>query len=104
MDFSHNRLNIRNRILKIIYDYGGFMGKTIFQKFIYFLSVNGFENLFYDFTKNNYGPYSDALEEDLQILHEEDLIEIEKSNRTESIMPNKEKIDTYYEENVHRSP
>lgn len=99
MKFYHDRLNRRNRILKFINDYGGFRGKTIFQKLFYFLSVNEIEEMFYDFTKNNYGPYSEALEEDLSILCEEGLIKIEKSNGTEYIIPIKEKIDLYFEDN-----
>lgn len=99
MYLSHNRITRRNRLLKLINDYERFIGKTIFQKLIYFLSVNKVEDLFYDFTKNRFGPYSDALEEDLSILSEEGLVKIVKMNSLVSIIPNKEKIDNYFEEN-----
>ncbi len=102
MRYSYNRLTRRNRLLKFINDYGGFKGKTIFQKLIYFLSENEIKNFDYDFTKHNYGPYSDVLEEDINVLNSENLINVNKSNGKSYITPNEEKINSYFEESGTR--
>lgn len=99
MQFSHKRLIRRNRLLELIYEYGGIEGKTIFQKLVYFLSVNEIEYFDYDFIKHNYGPYSDVLEEDINILYNDGLIKVDKLNGKTRIIPNKEKINSYFEEN-----
>lgn len=87
------------KVLKLIYDYGGFNGKTVFQKFIWFLKSENIRNFDYFFIKYIFGPYSPKLEADLDFLIKENLIRIKKQNGKEIIEPLRNNISNYFEEN-----
>lgn len=97
--FKNTSFLRKMRILKLIKDYEGFIGKTIFEKLVYFLSFLGINHIEYIFEKWHYGPFSQGLESDLENLFEENLIKIEKRNNKLIIIPNKEEIEKTFEEN-----
>ncbi len=57
-------------LLKFFYDYEGFNGKINFQKFIFALQTFKIIDFNYDFTVGFYGPFCEALEEDINYLCE----------------------------------
>ena len=85
-------------IRKLINDFEGFNGKTMFQKFVYFLSSSNIRNLDYHFVKYKFGPYSPELEEDLGLLCKDNYIRIEKRNGRKIIKPLKDYNSNFVEE------
>ena len=85
-------------ILELLNIYERFNGKTIFQKFIYFLASLHIKDLDYHFIKHHYGPYSYELEEDLNLLCKENYIKIENMNGKMIIKPLKDNISNFFED------
>lgn len=75
------------KLKKLIKDFGGFNGKIMFQKFVYFLSSSNIRNFDYNFIKYDFGPYSFELEVDLDLLCRENYVIIEKQSGRDIIKP-----------------